>query len=142
MGTSIRGIGKERLRIVARDRTKPRPSMQSIKAIVRKIATSKEPKAAKSFRMAKKGNKLLEGIVHRVDPVNPLRRGTYESGRRRGGREILEDGQNIVIGKLDSGRRTMKRASGILSEKGVDGGHEGRRESSKGALRRREGSLM
>ena len=116
--------------------------MQSNKAIVRKIVTRKKPKPAKSFRMAKKGNKLLEGIVHRVDPVNPLRRGTYESGRRRGGREILEDGQNIVIGKLDSGRRTMKRASGILSKKGVDGGHEGRRESSKGALRRREGSLM
>ena len=113
MGTSIRGIGKERLRIVARDRTKPRPSMQSIKAIVRKIVTRKKPKPAKSFRMAKKGNKLLEGIVHRVDPVNPLRRGTYESGRRRGGREILEDGQNMVIGKLDSGRRTMKRASGV-----------------------------
>ena len=45
--------------------------------------TRKKPKPAKSFRMAKKGNKLLEGIVHRVDPVNPLRRGTYESGRRR-----------------------------------------------------------
>ena len=142
MGTSIRGIGKERLRIVARDRTKPRPSMQSIKASVRKIATSKEPKAAKSFRMAKEGNKLLEGIVHRADPVNPLRRSTYESSRRQGGREILEDGQNSVIGELDNGRRAMKRASGILSKKGVDGGHEGRRESSKGALRRREGSLM
>ena len=141
MGTDILRTGEDRLGIIAGDGTVNGPNMQGSRIIIRQIGTSIEPKSSKCLGIAKKGNKLFIGIIHRIEPVDPLRRSTIGSSRRSERRDLPKEGQNMSVGELNGSLRTMKGAGRILRIKRSNSGHDGKRENSKGDSDERQPAL-